>query len=85
MVGSDTSFTLESSPLSDSGVIVVVLAEANESFLEPSLRGVMSGVLNGVSMWEGVLTSESDSSSRFRSNFEGISRFVDSSVPEGSA
>ena len=66
--------------LPDSGVIVVVLAEANESFLEPSLRGVMSGVLNGVSMWEGVLTRESDSSSRFRSNFEGISRFVDNSA-----
>ena len=58
----------------------VVRAEAKESFLELSFRGVMSGVLNGVVAWEGVLTNESVfSTSNVRSNFDGISRFVESS------
>ena len=62
----------------DSGVMEVVRAEAKESFLEDSLRGVRSGVLMGVVKWE----EESVSTSRFRSNLEGISRFVDSSGGE---
>ena len=64
----------------DSGVMEVVRAEAKESFLELSFRGVMSGVLKGVVAWEGVLTNESVfSTSNVRSNFDGISRFVESS------